>query len=477
MLSLALVALLLGPTPSPTTAPQLRAVQYTTAAQHLYVDPIGNDANACTSPGAAACLTIPGALGKSPKYLRHSLLVTLAPGLAYAGAVVSGFVIEGGGSILFDGALTNSTLTTGTASGTATSGTAGSSVVYGTLSDTTQGWTTDNLRGRYVTITGGAGSGQVRMITTNTATSFTVAGLWTTPTAGSTYVIQDPSVAVTTPVPATTTGLGATGLASAAFQIFGNSIYSGRIAFRNIKVETAVVSFIVDGPGAVDLLQVTASTTSALSGMSVTNRGSLTLTTCFILTAQNVPVVATGSNINVATSLIRITTPAGTFGGVTANGMARADVRTSQFQNTGGLFLVDGSSGLFTGRVDCGSLATSSGLYVGGGSLFTSSDGNTSLILSSAGYDVQNCVNGIHATGGATVAFSTSLPFTGAVTGYALQIVYGAQVQSPTTTPTITAGIAQISLDNGAMTGSFSQLGARFECLTNLATGSKVCRI
>lgn len=75
-------------------------------------------------------------------------------------------------------------------SGTATAGAAG------TITD--GGASFPNLVGKFVRLTGGTGSGQVKPITSNTATVLTVAGNWaTTPDNTTTYVIQPGPYAMT----------------------------------------------------------------------------------------------------------------------------------------------------------------------------------------------------------------------------------------------------------------------------------------
>lgn len=60
-------------------------------------------------------------------------------------------------------------------SGTATGGT------LTTLEDTSQDWDTDEWKGEAVVIAGGTGSGQERVIKSNTATELTVEEAWNTP--------------------------------------------------------------------------------------------------------------------------------------------------------------------------------------------------------------------------------------------------------------------------------------------------------
>ncbi len=174
----------------------LSSVQ-TTAAMDLFVETTGSDSNPCTSVGAP-CLTIQGAVNKVPKRIRNAVNITVGTGTFTAGAYVDGFITENdlnapstGAYLEIKGTLITATVATGTASGTATAGSAGSNPTFGTLTDSGQSWTVNDLRGKLLEITGGTGAGQLRAIQSNTATVITVTGVWTAPTTSSTYVVRD----------------------------------------------------------------------------------------------------------------------------------------------------------------------------------------------------------------------------------------------------------------------------------------------
>jgi hypothetical protein len=84
--------------------------------------------------------------------------------------------------------------------GTATAGANASNALSGTLTDSGASWSTTLnsgtvVRCKWVKITGGTGSGQIRAITNNTATVLTVVPAWTTPpSTDSTYVILESEV-------------------------------------------------------------------------------------------------------------------------------------------------------------------------------------------------------------------------------------------------------------------------------------------
>lgn len=91
-------------------------------------------------------------------------------------------------------------------SGTAESGGAS------TITDTNKAWTTDQWIDHYVKTTGGTGSGQVRLITANTATQLTVDTAWgTQPDATTTYqILQQKFKTVRIPIEGNTTALSTT---------------------------------------------------------------------------------------------------------------------------------------------------------------------------------------------------------------------------------------------------------------------------
>lgn len=240
---LALTSSAAGPSPQPTTAAQLRAVQYTEADLQLYVDPLGSDTGTCTSTGAGACLTIPGAINKIPKVLRHRGRVTVAAG-SFAGFAVSGFSSDFGiqrttGGLLIEGTLAASTgLASGSATGTATGGTAGTDATHGTLVDGAATWTVDNLRGRFIEIVSGTGVGQLRVIASNTANTITIAGLWTAPTAGSVYAIRDSTTAITSCITGPPSATETVSTAGAAVRVQGNAAGT-TITIRGFSVSAA----------------------------------------------------------------------------------------------------------------------------------------------------------------------------------------------------------------------------------------------
>lgn len=213
-------------------APAAPYVTATTAVKTFYVDPTGRDTNACTASGRSACATVNGALAKLPFSIQHAQTVNIAAGTYSETIVLSKQLLA---ALTFTGAaLTNVTPTTGTATGSVTSA---SGVVPHTITDSTQTWTTDNFIGRFMVMTSGAASGQIRPIATNTATTLTLAGPFTTtPSAADTYAIQTPAVTITT--------LSTTTTFVARLLGIGPGSTDGRVTFTNINFESLQASGI-----------------------------------------------------------------------------------------------------------------------------------------------------------------------------------------------------------------------------------------
>jgi len=172
----------------------------------VYVSSTGSNSNPGTL--SAPFLTIQGALNSLPKYLKHKTIVQVGAG-AFAGFMIQGFQFDYTDSLTIgdwlqvSGQLVTATLGQGTATGTATSGTAGTffSSTWGTLTDTTNNWSVDALRGLLLEITGGTGATQIFPIHSNTATAITIAGAWTAPNGTSTYAIRDWATTINTTIP------------------------------------------------------------------------------------------------------------------------------------------------------------------------------------------------------------------------------------------------------------------------------------
>lgn len=455
----------------------------TTADLVLYVDPLGSDSNACTSTGASACLTIQGALNKSPRFLKHRVTVNVAAG-NYAGFLVSGFAVDAStqkatAGILIDGVLANVTPATGTATGTATGGTAGSTTTFGTLTDSGQGWTTNNLRGRLVSITGGTGSGQVKVITANTSTSLTIAGTWTAPVAASsTYAIQAPAAIVTSTTALVPTPIGATAIEAAGIQIANNVMSgggagtaSGAITIRNLAVSVgASTGLISTGTHGVNLLQT--SITSA--GLKLQNGSRMTMTTGTVVSSGVAVNMTLGAQLLALQSYIN----SSSVGMLASTGSSLAST-SNQVLVAGAqsdcVAVGFGGTGTATStRCDCQSAALSGGV-VAGNAMVPTAPQLFSTIAVANGLDVTNCTFAAAAENG-TVTFGQTATLSGnslTATAYANN---NGVIFLPSAITITTAG-NDISVDDGAITSTYAALLGIYSCVASLATGSRVCRL
>ena len=442
-----------------------------------FVDTGGNDTHNCLAAGAAnACLTIQGALNKSPRMLRHQVTVNVAAG-NYAGFKISGFTVDPGfqtatAGILIDGALVNAAVATGTNTGTATGGTAGSSTTFGTLVDAAQGWTVNNLRGKLIVITAGLGINQSRMISANTATSLTIAGVWTATDATSVYAIRTPSVIITSTTPLIPTALAGTALAAAGIQIADNNAQlQSIITIRNMAVTTTPAMNVIGGQSILMIQDVLSGGTSTVSQ---TGTDTFTLTNSAILNAGGTALTSTQAVLNINQSFIQCSATC-----LTVASAGRVAALSNQFVSSAAaavpISLTTGSTGAITSnRCDCGSGATSACLSIGSGNAPTtpSQYATANVVL---GLDVTNCAYGVAAQNG-SVAFSPTATFTGNALTYSAMSSNGGSIILPSAI-TITSGTADLSVDNGAKTSAFAALTAIYDCIAAATTGSKVCRL
>lgn len=192
-----------------------RRAYQTYAALTLYVDPTGSDSNPCTASGTSACLTFAGALAKIPRFIRHAVTVNIAAGTYTEAFTIRDFKVDGStGSLTITGTSPNVTPTTGSATGTLTGYSASATTTHTSATDSGATWTVNDFKGKFLSITGGTGSGQFMPIVSNTSTTLSLAASFTVaPTAGSTYAIVSPA-AIFTGTSATYSGIEGSGSVS-----------------------------------------------------------------------------------------------------------------------------------------------------------------------------------------------------------------------------------------------------------------------
>lgn len=164
----------------------------TVANMTLYISPDGGNAGSCSQ--AAPCQTLNGALRLVPKRIGHYVQILPAPGLyPPEHSIISDFNIAENGVLEILGSWQTAT----GVDGGSTSG-ALSSVSWAhpfvTLSDSTQTWGTDTLKGKFVRVIPDGGVG---VVIGNDATTMTLAGVFSagkTPVASDAYELLDPAV-------------------------------------------------------------------------------------------------------------------------------------------------------------------------------------------------------------------------------------------------------------------------------------------
>lgn len=463
----------------------------TATTDTYFVDGSTGNNNFNCQVSTTPCATIQGALNKVPKLLRNQVTISVAAG-NYACFYISGFTTDNGfqqttGGLLIDGSLSNFAPATGTATGTATGGTAGTLPGFGTLTDSGQTWTVNNLRGKFIVITGGTGSGQVRAISSNTATAITIVGIWTAPVAASsTYAIQQNAVNINTACsnPASPISAAAAN-ASAIYAIDNNVGYRvSAIVVRNIGVTSASGS---------------AFTITDSSGYAFIQS---------IYTGASSPIVLTSNSAsrNNFDTIVDASSTAGTYL-MSSSGPANTTIiRSMSYNGNSGLLTVStsGSPGQFVtvnqSEAVAASATNGAAVAIGNGRVLVLnsrldcvSGGSTTAI--SAGID--GFISGPNQGIGPVAVTVTTVFFggtcgvgmlatalgriaTGALTGSAATTGYradwGGQIELVSGTQ-ITGGTQDYMLDsgaNGAPTGSIASLTAGF-CARTLSYNSAIC--
>jgi hypothetical protein len=411
---------LLGGIRSESPAPVLE----TKAAVALYVDAsLGSDANGCTASGASACATIQAAIDKVPKKVYHPVTIDVAAG-NYAGFYLNGFVVDGaragvqatGAYIAVRGTWVAATGVSGTLSGTVTSATTGSaaSTSWSTMTLTGAGWTTDQLQGKFVHIVTGTGSGQYRVIQSNSATVLTLPGSWTAPSASSTFEIIEPGSVINTLVtfPA---NYDIASTASISAILVANTFSATRpdeVTIENFKLSSTTASAVRVYNSQVKLRRMWfAPTTGAAYRLGGAGIGPATVTwedSYYGASGVNTGLYSASGDVTSLT-LTRdvVTASLGSFVNQSAISNSALYVGTSYFKNfSGGMTLVNASVGVarFTASIyDCVDNTSSNGFFTSNGheALF-------SLAISSS--SVSNCktVVGAGARGVSVEAVSAS---------------------------------------------------------------------
>lgn len=437
----------------------------------LFIDPTGNDSNACTASGIAACLTIQGAYGKLPKLIQDPVSISVAAGTYVDGAVVQGFrcaprTQAAGAWVNLVGTLANATLATGTATGTATAGSAGSGVTFGTITDGAQTWTVNNLKNFAAVITSGTGSGQFRVISSNTATAATIVGTWATaPDATSVYQIADWASVVTGTVlqaalpdgsaAATASGLifndndfvkagnGAVScvtvtrmkIAPSTVNTFAVAPTSGSVGIR----ESNLTGNAAGGGLNIGLNSMTYVTVDASVSRGTTSGGGVSggaANSFFVANRSIFESPTTGSPFNSGAGFITI----GSNAGIEVNSLGSGATAAISVSNAA---LIKGQ--WLNTHVNCTAGGSTVGLNVATGESQTGGGWSGPGISSWA---FTNCPTGVQVTGPTQVNLATSCTFTGSTTG--VSVLRGGRVFYASNN-TITAATTDLSVDGNTL--------------------------
>lgn len=497
---LPLALLLLASTASAQLTVAVQRSEYQTSALpdggsvQMFVDALGNDNNNCkaafTDGGPnGPCRQFQAAINKLPLNIRHGVVVNAAAG-TYAPFYLSGFTYSPafqqttGGLYIKGGFLTVTGLASGTASGTATGGSAGSGSTFGTLQDTTQAWTVNDLRGFFVYLPTGTGALQRRVISSNTTDTITITGTWTAPNGTSTYVIQRPNVIINAAVPTPPSGIAGSFANAAGIVVVGNKGFeyrAGAITIEGIEFTnaagTAVALFDNSGLQIQFIRSLGASTTSLF--FSALN------TTCRVNINDSYFLGGTGSATSVAGASSLLVTRVLANGGFSLAQTSSSTGTPSHVFVTGcesigttaGVFLASGNTFISGSRLNC-SAGTGFGVGVGTNGQFVLSASNH---FGFARAEVQTtdigsvCGTGVVAYGPNAIAILSSVTGTTATTG--MMANWGARIQTISGV-TLTGGTQAVSLDNGALTGTFADVTAASCTFAagDSTYGSKVCK-
>jgi hypothetical protein len=434
----------------------------TTGALGLFVETTGNDGSDCRSVGAP-CATLQGAFDKIPENVFHGVTITAGLG-NFSGAVLSGKVIHtrsgGGAWINFQGTLKTATVATGTASGTLTGYVAGAAATHTTYTDSTQSWTANDLRGKWVQITGGTGvsATAIYVIASNTATVLTLAGTGTA-AIGSTYTIVDSGTVITALTAAEAGGpFGISNDTGAGIRIIGNESYGNfgnNIAVSKLSCAMSASSgqcVQVDGPTRAYVRWLSAAGAGQFAiGVRFTNQGGgFVNNSSFALSGSGSLGVSMG-NIADQSGGVRISNSLfnGGAGGVQMQATGVTISGSKFFAQTAqaivGAQLGTGGTQLSNNRIDCNSVGGARGI-----SVTTHADlgGAYVVPIGLSSSDISNCMDAVRlAYPGAHGMFKA---VSGTGNTVAFNVSYGANCLVDATS-TIT-GATEINLDGAGST-------------------------
>lgn len=417
----------------------------TTAAITLFLSPSGLDSN----PGTTAMqplLTLAGARAKLPKRIRHPIIINLAAG-SYPGDVFTGFTFDPadaalGAYIQVLGTLADATLGSGTPTGTSTSAALGSNPTFGTMTDSTQTWAVDALKGKLVEVTSGTGVGQIRVIRSNTATQLTIAGSWATAPTASGYAIRDCASVLNTATNAPALP-GLTSAASAGLLIGSNvgaftSAATAHLVFERVKIAPATgTAARIRGNASVAFLrcQIQSATASA-QGLNADSGCQLVLEACHLASGTSLAGVlgtqGTGAPVSgaIRNSLVESGLTAGNLLGLSVASFIISGTEIRATAATGTAVAVGTSN--ISGIQFIGNMITGNGVGIGLRLLPSSSNGSP-VVFGWNAVLLSGFATGIDVSRGAFLAMGGSgTVLTGPGSGTGILVAVGGRVEIPT---------------------------------------------
>lgn len=418
----------------------------TVEPQTINVSTSGNDS---TGDGSTQnpFATITGALNSIPgKRIRYNTTIQVGigsfPGFAVNGVSIEPADITNGASLSINGTLITATVATGSATGAVTSFAQGvfNPVSFAVITDTSQSWTVNDLRGKMVEILTGPAAGLIYPISSNTATTLTLTAVnITSPVATNTYAIRDWGTSITGSV-TQAAGIipGGTVTSATNVIILGNNAPSNaqQLAIQNMKISSgttratliennqANISFSgclitsttgnsVGMFGATSTLTLNRSVVVATSSNSMLVGGT-TRPTPSALSLANVLMLGSGaSNTFVRPSFYSFVRSAALHIIGVGTGTGIFFDSTSTFNNAGGLIIENVATGISiidsttVGMGSCMNLNASIGALIKNCTTAVSISGPSSM-YSPGTMKIDTCTNGWVASRGARIQINSA---------------------------------------------------------------------
>lgn len=460
----------------------------TTESRQLYVDLTGKDVNPGTQ--AQPYRTIQAALDSLPKTLNHRVTINVGSG-NFQGVFIDGFETRIPANPNVDyagleirGTMVAASVATGTNSGSITAYSAASGATLAVVTDNTQNWTVDDLKGKFLAILSGTGFPGVEIappllpIVANTATTITVLGPATG--VGATYQIQESGTIIDTALtPASVNNsipiqtLGKAGI------VCGAANRGATLGFSRLKISLGTnlpSAFNGMGPSGVKMIACRIQSANSQGVTSVINAsallagnlnvGQFTLAQCSILVPNNCSAILFGSGgasqHSITTSYVEGGSPTSSSG-VSFNGDTKAFITGCFFKNlTSGIAFSRSHSGgiiISNTRIDGGLVASSSGIVLGVST--TLAPAGCSFITTNV--DISNCVTAISLNTPLSQGHLLSCTGTGNTSGIVLN--QGAKLKVAAAV-TLT-GTSEVVLDGAAATTLATMRAASPKLVTN----------